>query len=401
MNQIFQRKIICILNSIFLLIIFNINVSLISLKIYISFEFEQKKLWVGEQHNIIIKKYPENSDEKIYFESLNNRIKILTKEKLLMKSSGRECLTAYTIQNKINETICFNIYNTPNIRFKENNTFRIETNKIHQLNLEIYDYPLYNIKFESDHEDIIKVNKEGKIIGIRPGFATITARGIDNISTQINVLSITKEGLLKNHILGLYNANNYENLMIVAHPDDEILWGGAHLYKQKYFVVCLTNGYNSKRAHDFKRIIKFTKNSGIILNYPDMQDDKQDNWLEVQEGILNDISYLLNYKSWKTIVTHGPEGTTGHLHHKKISKYVTKIAKENNKFNNLYYFGKFYKKNEIPNNLIRISDNELSFKRREVSIYKSVKKDIHRVWFHFLQYENWISAVNWEKNNIK
>ena len=29
------------------------------------------------------------------------------------------------------------------------------------------------------------------------------------------------------------------NLMIVAHPDDETLWGGAHLIEDNYYVVCV------------------------------------------------------------------------------------------------------------------------------------------------------------------
>ena len=98
------------------------------------------------------------------------------------------------------------------------------------------------------------------------------------MSTKIKVLSISKKGLLKNYRLDIHNSNKYDNLMIVAHPDDETLWGGAHLIKENYFVVCLTNDYNAQRANDFKKIIKFTKNSGIILNYPDIQDNKRDNW---------------------------------------------------------------------------------------------------------------------------
>jgi len=401
MIQIFLIKIKSIIILIFILINYNINVTLISFKIFISSEFEKKKFWVGEEHSLIIKKYPENSDEKIYFKSLNNRIELLPNKKLFMKSSGRECLTAYTIEKNKKESLCFNIYNTPNLTFKENNTLRIETNKIYKLNLEIYDYPKSYIKFETDHEEIIKVNNEGLIFGIRPGFAIIKASGLDNINTQIKVLSVSKEGLLKNYILDLYNANKYDNLMIVAHPDDETLWGGAHLSKKGYFVVCMTNGYNIKRAIDFKKVIKFTKNSGIILNYPDLQDDIKDEWFEVEDGIIQDIRTLLNYKNWKIIVTHGPEGTTGHIHHKKLSNYITKVAKENNKFNILYYFGIFYKKKELPNNLKGISRKDFLYKRREISIYKSVKKDIHRLWYHFIQFENWVSAINWEKNNIK
>ena len=45
--------------------------------------------------------------------------------------------------------------------------------------------------------------------------------------------------------------------MIVAHPDDETLWGGANLLKERYFVVCLTNGYDLIRSNEFKEILKF------------------------------------------------------------------------------------------------------------------------------------------------
>lgn len=40
--------------------------------------------------------------------------------------------------------------------------------------------------------------------------------------------------------------------MFVAHPDDETIWGGSHLLKKHYLVVCLTNGNNKtrKRVHE-------------------------------------------------------------------------------------------------------------------------------------------------------
>ena len=65
-------------------------------------------------------------------------------------------------------------------------------------------------------------------------------------------------------------------------------------------------------------------------------------------------------------------------------------------YNNLYYFGKFYHKNEIPKYLPRISDIDLKAKIKEVFIYKSVRKVIYRTWFHMLPYENWILASNWK-----
>ena len=44
--------------------------------------------------------------------------------------------------------------------------------------------------------------------------------------------------------------NKYKKLMIVAHPDDESLWGGNGLYHEKYLVVCMTCGVDEKRVEE-------------------------------------------------------------------------------------------------------------------------------------------------------
>jgi len=240
-----------------------------------------------------------------------------------MKSSGRECLIPYTENKKIKTEICINIYNTPELNFKESNPVKVEIYNSMQLHLDRRDYPKKNIKFKSNHPEIIKVNNEGEIIAIRPGNALITASGLDGKNTHIKILAVSKKGFISNFTLNQYNASQYKKLMIVAHPDDEALWGGANLYKDRYFVVCLINGFKLKRANNFKELLKFTNNSGVILNYLDVQDHIRDDWSEVRDGILKDLSTLFKYQYWDKIVTHGPEGTTGHIHHKKTSIFVT------------------------------------------------------------------------------
>ena len=91
-------------------------------------------------------------------------------------------------------------------------------------------------------------------------------------------------------------------------------------------------------------------------------------------------------------MTYGPDGTIRHIQHKKTSELVTLIAKKFIKFNNLYYFGKFYNKRYISKFLKRMSASELEIKIKLVNIYQSVLKTIHRYWFHFVPYENWILA---------
>ena len=321
--------------------------------------FQNKKYWVGGKYEIFRKKFQDNKDEKIYLKSLNNKTVELSNGFILMKSIGRECFFAYSKIKKIKEKICINIYHTPELSFKETNPIKIEIYNSMRLNLDRRDYPKINIKFKSNHPEIIKINNEGVIIAVRPGSAIITASALDGKRTHIKILAISNNGFISNFTLNQYNASQYKKLMIVAHPDDETLWGGANLFKDRYFVVCLTNGFNLKRANDFKKLLKFTNNSGINLNYPDLQDNIRDDWSEVGTGILKDLSRLLNYQYWDKIVTHGPDGTTGHIHHKITCKYVTKIVKKYNEYNNLFYFGKFYKKKKLPKYLPRISDEEL------------------------------------------
>ena len=401
MNKNNKFKFILVLLFIFLLLsifLYKLNGLLLSLKIFISPHFygNNKKFWVGEKHKLNVLKNPENCNEKIYFTNSNNKVDLLGGF-LLMNSSGRECLTAFSKKKKLNSTICFYINETPEFHFRETNPLRIETYHVKKLDLEIRDYPKINLKYHSSHPEIIEINNEGIITAMRPGKSIISVYGLDLKSTKLEVIAISNNGLINNYILHKNNARFYQNLMIVAHPDDETLWGGANLFKSSYFVVCLTNGYNLGRAEDFRRILKFTNNSGIILNYPDLiENDVRDDWSDVKNGILKDLSIILNYKNWDKIVTHGPDGTTGHIHHKNTCRLVTKIAKEYNKYNNLFYFGKFYKKNEIPKYLQRISEKELEIKKKEVFIYKSVRNTIYQLWFHMLPYENWILASKWK-----
>ena len=394
----YEIKFIFILIYFFLSIFFIIKDTNDSIEINISEGFSEKhqKFWVGEKYKIKIVKSIYKKNEKIILNNSRTNKTELLKGYIIMKSSGRECLTASLL--KINSTICFKIYSTPDLNFKDKDPINLEVNRNKQLNLDIKDYPLANIKYKSNNPGTVKVNVKGKITALKPGKAIITALGLDNKNIKINVMVISKNGLVNKNLLDKYNASQYKKVMIVAHPDDETLWGGANLIRDKYFIICFTNGYNLERSNDFREILKFTNNSGIILNYPDRLNNITDDWSEVKYGILKDLSTILTYKNWEKIVTHGPDGTTGHIHHRKISEYVTETSKKYNKYNNLYYFGKFYKFNQIPKNLPRISDIEYEYKKKEVEIHKHEKKIIYVRWFHMLPYENWILATKWKKS---
>ena len=327
-------------------------------------------------------------------------IKNIKRKKILIISVFTLLLIISQIYINSERIINFGKYNNSDFKFIDVNR-KIEIKSSKKLNLYGNVYSTSDVIFRSNHPEIIKVNNEGIIYAIRPGNAIITAQNLHNKIAEIKVTSICNKGLINKSALKILNIEKYNNLMIVAHPDDETLWGGANLIKDDYFVVCLTNGYNKPRANDFMKIMKFTNNSGIILDYPDVQDNIRDDWSEVENGIINDLSMIINYKYWNKIVTHEPEGNSGHIHHKKICKYVTTIVKKYNKYNKLYYFGKLYDKEKIPKNLLRISDKELEYKKHMVELYISKKEIIYKLWYHMLPYENLILATKWRDPEIK
>ena len=64
---------------------------------------------------------------------------------------------------------------------------------------------------------------------------------------------------------------NKKNLMIVCHPDDEVLWGSELLLEeQKYDLIVLTNESNISRKSKFLKILKIFNQQGKIYDFNDL-----------------------------------------------------------------------------------------------------------------------------------
>ena len=100
------------------------------------------------------------------------------------------------------------------------------------------------------------------------------------------------------------------------------------------------------------------------------------------------------------VATHNPEGEYGHIHHQMTSQLVTQEYYRNYQINNLYYFGKYYKKKVLPDiadSLPRISAKSESAKRELLLNYKSQKK-VENMFAHMIPYEDWSqSGEIWAK----
>ena len=180
-------------------------------------------------------------------------------------------------------------------------------------------------------------------------------------------------------------------LMIVAHPDDETIWGGAHLLDGGYFVLCITNGKNKRRADEFRRAVEKSGNTSLILDYPDKTNFVRNDWNYSKEGIEADIQLVLSAKHWDFVVTHNPDGEYGHIHHKMTSEITTEVYNSTGASCPLYYFGKYYKAVKLPevrDSLIPVADDKLKGKYELGDIYQSQRKVFEKL-DHMMPYEMW------------
>jgi LmbE family N-acetylglucosaminyl deacetylase len=189
--------------------------------------------------------------------------------------------------------------------------------------------------------------------------------------------------------------------MIVAHPDDEILWGGSHLIDDKYLVVCVTCGTNPIRTHEFVNTMDNTDDAYVMLGYPDKVNGVRCNWKDEKGKIIHDLEKIMKIKKWDSIATHNPKGEYGHIHHILVNKMVTKIYNEQLEPQTpLYYFGKYYTKTYIRQNHPQdreISKNNYALKTKILNDYRS-QAFINNTFDQMFKYENWINSKDWSQN---
>lgn len=105
-----------------------------------------------------------------------------------------------------------------------------------------------------------------------------------------------------------------KNLMVVAHPDDETMWGGALpiRYPGDWTIVCCTvPRRDPERALLFGEACKRLGAQPVLIPYQEPP----------VHGAIKDL--ILPEEDYDLVVTHGPEGEYGHPHHQQVSKMVT------------------------------------------------------------------------------
>jgi LmbE family N-acetylglucosaminyl deacetylase len=119
------------------------------------------------------------------------------------------------------------------------------------------------------------------------------------------------------------NIKNVKNVaIIVAHPDDEILWAGGTILSHpswKCFIISLCRSSDKDRAPRFYESLKVLKAEGVMGDLDDGPGQ-----IPLDEEVVKDtITKLLPSESFDLIISHSPSGEyTKHLRHEETGKAV-------------------------------------------------------------------------------
>jgi len=152
-------------------------------------------------------------------------------------------------------------------------------------------------------------------------------------------------------------------LLVVAHPDDEVLWFGGTLRLHQdlaWTVASVTYDVDTPRGQDFLAVSAEMRVQGMLLGLEDTYGGLLD---EVQlEAALR---RLLKQRPWRVVLTHNVQGEYGHPHHRQVSRIVRQI------------WGKVAQSGfgaENINGIVWLSPEVVAWKKRLFDFYPSAGK---------------------------
>ena len=172
-------------------------------------------------------------------------------------------------------------------------------------------------------------------------------------------LNYYNDKLYKNELIIQTNIEKVNNIMIVAHIDDETIFGKNELHNGKWLLIVCTNSVDGRvglMRKDIPGIIQMSKDYNfnlIIIQHFDMYEDKILN-TRFDIIVYNYLKKYLSKQKWNKIITHNKDGEYGHTQHILVHRMVSNIL-----YNNTIIYNEFKVFNfsdEVINNVLPIKD---------------------------------------------
>lgn len=257
-------------------------------------------------HTVPIMSVPISSKNNGYYAAWYNIIRLCTKNKLVTHQPQHTIVP-------LTKTLCLNVWKTwPTVlQVTAASAFR----NINQNN-QVPPVGMFILNGLQTHQVLLRRNSLSfQYIGLKGTLKNLTTSVCINNDHKIVELDYIKNSLLlPPPVRDLPGAT----CLIVAHPDDETLFGYTDLFRaERVHVVCLTHAKTSQRRQEFKRVLAIVGCTGEMMAY---EDGKKIVWTKP-------LPVSLLKGGFVRIVSHDAQGEYGHLNHKATHRLASELAK--------------------------------------------------------------------------
>jgi len=113
-------------------------------------------------------------------------------------------------------------------------------------------------------------------------------------------------------------------LVIAAHPDDEVFWSGLTLASGDWSAAVLTHRSTKWRHDAFEKAMTTFEIPGAIFDLSDTYGSSHT--AAELDDLRTLLTQLVSMPHLTDVMTHSPDGETGHVFHKLISEIVTEVV---------------------------------------------------------------------------